>query len=358
MGVFMGRPGALEYPCGAPPAIGESREIAPGIHWVRLPMPFALDHVNAWVLAAGGDVVVVDTGLGNDRTARTWQHFLGTQGLFSARSRLSVCVTHLHPDHVGMAGDLVRDYGGELCMTPKEYEAVVSAVAKSHAGDPSRAGFLRRAGWTSQEANRAGHLSSGFATSVSELPADYARLSDGTRFRAAGVEWEVITGSGHSPDHACLYSPESRMLISGDQVLPRISSNVSVFSDAPDANPLADWLASIDKLRARVPAETLVLPAHNEPFRGVHARLDQLEREQHQALDRLRAALCTPISAVEAITSLFLREISGGLQLEMATGESIACLNYLLHRGEIEVREDGAGIARYRIRDASHSRRA
>jgi len=257
-----------------------------------------------------------------------------------------------------MAGDLVRQHGAALSMTSEEYDAAVSAVAKGDAGDPARVEFLIRAGWIAEDARQGGGLlAAGFATSVSRIPAEYTRLLDGSRICAAGVEWEVITGSGHSPDHACFYSRENGMLISGDQVLPRISSNVSVFCEAPDANPLADWLASIDKFRARVPDQTLVLPAHNEPFRGLHARLDQLEQEQLQALDRLRAALTKQMSAVDAITALFRRTITGGLQLEMATGESIACLNYLLHRGEIEAHEDSAGIAQYRIREASHGRR-
>jgi glyoxylase-like metal-dependent hydrolase (beta-lactamase superfamily II) len=346
----------LQYPCGEPPAIGQSREIAPHVHWVRLPMPYALDHVNSWVLAADGDVVIVDTGLGNDRSAQCWESLLGSKWPLESRSRLSVCVTHLHPDHIGMAGDLIRKHGGKLWMTSKEHDAAVSAVAKARGGDPSRVEFLLRAGWTMEEASKGGHLASGFATSVTGIPAAHKRLRDGSKFHAAGVEWEVITGSGHSPDHACLYSQENRMLISGDQVLPRISSNVSVFGDAPDADPLGDWLASIEKFRARVPPDTLVLPAHNEPFRGLHARLDQLEQEQHQALDRLRTALCESISAIEAITPIFRRAITSGLQFEMATGESIACLNYLLHRDEIEVHEDAAGIARYQIRGDSHSR--
>ncbi len=356
MGAGTSRSSGIEYPCGEPPAIGTSREIATGINWVRLPMPYALDHVNSWVLTANGDVVIVDTGLRNDHTSQCWHSLIGPNGPFVPQVPPSVWVTHLHPDHVGMAGDLVRRYGGELSMTSKEYDAAVSAVAKSEVIDPSRIEFLLRAGWTPKDAIQKGLLAAGFATSVSKIPADYKTLVDGARIRAGGVEWEVITGSGHSPEHACFYSQENRMLISGDQVLPRISSNISVFCDSPDANPLADWLTSIEKLRARLPGETLVLPAHNEPFRGVHARLDQLEQEQHEALNRLRTALADPISATEAITPLFRRAITGGIQLEMATGESIACLNYLLQRGEIEVREDSAGVARYQILDASHSR--
>lgn len=353
----MTRPEGLEYPCGEPPAIGEFREIASGINWVRLPLPYALDHVNSWVLTAGGDVVVVDTGQRDDHTTACWNSLLGPEGPFASHPRLSICVTHLHPDHIGMAGDLVRRYGGELCMTPQEYEAAALAVARGESSDPSRGEFLLRAGWTEEDTSRSSHLAMAFATSVSDIPDDYRRLSDGTRIRAAGVEWEVITGSGHSPAHACFYSAENRMLISGDQVLPRISSNVSVFWDAPYANPLADWLASIDKFRSRLAPETLVLPAHNEPFRGVHARLDRLELAQHQALDRLRAALSEPLSAVEAIAPLFRRPITAGVQFEMATGESIACLNYLLHRGDIKISEDSEGVARYHIRNASHARR-
>ncbi|WP_439955514.1 hypothetical protein, partial [Klebsiella pneumoniae] len=74
-------------------------------------------------------------------------------------------------------------------------------------------------------------------------------------------------------------------LISGDQVLPKISSNVSVFPTEPDGDPLTDWLNSLAKVKREVPDDVLVLPAHNEPFRGLHARLDHLARGHERGLE-------------------------------------------------------------------------
>lgn len=341
---------ALRYPCSDVPAVGATAEIAPGVTWVRLPLPFALDHVNAWLLTEGGDRAIVDTGLSNRSTQQCWARVLAPTA--TQAGRLSVYVTHLHPDHVGMAGALVRDHGGKLHMTRREHGAVQDAIAaaKGAATDPARHRFCRRAGWSPEAIAEAPHLPEGFASSVSPLPDCFEALEDHSTFRAAGADWEVVTGSGHSPEHACFYSAQRRLFISGDQVLPRISSNISVFYQRPDANPLADWLLSIAKIRARVAEDVLVLPAHNEPFVGLHARLGQLERGQHEALDRLRSALVCPLSAVDAIQPLFSRHIHRGIQFEMATGESIACLNYLLDREEVTVEDDDQGVARYRLR--------
>jgi glyoxylase-like metal-dependent hydrolase (beta-lactamase superfamily II) len=189
----------------------------------------------------------------------------------------------------------------------------------------------------------------GFGKYVHALPDSYRRVRDGENLTIGDHQWRVVVGNGHSPEHACLYSEALKVLISGDQILPRISSNVSVFPTEPDADPMGDWLASLAKLRKEVPDDVLVLPAHNEPFRGLHARIDYLERSQHQALDRLRQALSEPKRAVDVFTQLFSRPIDGepGL-LGMATGESIAHLNYLVHRDEAVMEVDANGIANYR----------
>jgi glyoxylase-like metal-dependent hydrolase (beta-lactamase superfamily II) len=141
------------------------------------------------------------------------------------------------------------------------------------------------------------------------------------------------------------------VLISGDQILPRISSNVSVSPVEPDADPMADWLSSLAKLKREIPDDVLVLPSHNECFRGLHARIDRLQTGQERSLERLKNALKTPKRAVDVFGSLFARSIaeSDVALLGMATGESLACLNYLMHRGEIARDRDDAGIDWYRL---------
>jgi glyoxylase-like metal-dependent hydrolase (beta-lactamase superfamily II) len=138
-----------------------------------------------------------------------------------------------------------------------------------------------------------------------------------------------------------------RLLISGDQVLPKITSNVSVFPTEPDADPLKDWLESLASIRAAVPDDVLVLPAHNEPFYGLHAWIDQLIQGHERSLGRLLDALREPRTAVDVFSLLFRRPISGET-LQMATGESLAHLNCLIQRGQVTRNLDDAGVAWYR----------
>ena len=176
-------------------------------------------------------------------------------------------------------------------------------------------------------------------------------MTDGEDIKIGANTWRVIVGTGHSPEHACLYCPALKLFISGDQVLPRISSNVSVHPTEPDADPMRDWMESLAKIKREVPDDVLVLPAHNECFRGLHARLDYLGASQERSLDRLRKTLREPKRAVDVFASLFARSIEeadGGL-LNLATGESLACLNYLMHRGEVRRDIDASGVARYQM---------
>jgi len=163
--------------------------------------------------------------------------------------------------------------------------------------------------------------------------------------------WRVIVGSGHSPEHACLYCSALKVLISGDQILPRISSNVSVHPTEPDADPMSNWLDSLAKLKREVPDDVLVLPAHNECFRGLHARIDALARGQETSLRRLRRSLAEPKRVVDVFGALFARPIGDGdvPLLGMATGEAIACLNHLIQRGEATRSFDVDGVAWYRL---------
>jgi glyoxylase-like metal-dependent hydrolase (beta-lactamase superfamily II) len=194
-----------------------------------------------------------------------------------------------------------------------------------------------------------------FGKHIHALPESFRRLRDGEILRIGAHDWRVIVGTGHSPEHACLYCPALGVLISGDQVLPRISSNVSVHPTEPDADPMRDWLESIDKLRREVPDDVLVLPSHNEPFRGLHLRLDRLAEGQQQAFERLREALrAGPLRVVDAFAALFSRPITEkdtGL-LGMATGETLACLNYLIGRGELS-RDLRDGVHWYALKEAA-----
>lgn len=207
--------------------------------------------------------------------------------------------------------------------------------------------FYQAAGWDSAAIEHYKTRFGGFGKMVYALPDSFRRLSDGDRLMIGGQEWQAVVGRGHSPEHLCLYCPQLRLLISGDQVLPKITSNVSVFPTEPEADPLSDWLESLASIRSRVPDDVLVLPSHNKPFRGLHERLQQLIQGHERSLQILLESLATPKTAVQVFGILFRRPVSGPA-LDMASGESIAHLNCLIRRGQVVKHLDDAGVAWYR----------
>ncbi|MFM0278113.1 MBL fold metallo-hydrolase [Paraburkholderia sediminicola] len=343
--------GVLSYPCGTPPERGDTREVAPGVQWIRMPLPSALTHINLWTIADTDGYTLIDTGVYNEDTTAAWNEVL--DGPLAGQRPSRVIVTHMHPDHVGMAGWLTRRFECRLWMTRLEYLNCRVLVGDTGRAAPDEAiAFYRRAGWDENAIGAYRQRFGGFGRMTSPLPDSYRRIQDGEVIRIGQHEWEVVVGSGHTPEHACLYCPSLRLLISGDQVLPRISSNVSVHPTEPDADPLADWLASIEKIRQRVPNDVLVLPAHNEPFVGLHERLDRLASSQRRVLARLHAALQSPSRVIDVFGTLFARAISStdASLLGLATGESIAHLNYLVARDQASIETDGDGVAWYRAR--------
>jgi glyoxylase-like metal-dependent hydrolase (beta-lactamase superfamily II) len=237
-------------------------------------------------------------------------------------------------------------------MTRLEYLTCRSLVADTGRPAPDDAiRFYRAAGWSTEALDAYRARFGGFGKVVHPLPDSFVRLEDGLQLSVGGDPWRVVVGTGHSPEHACLVCDERGLMISGDQVLPRISSNVSVFPTEPEADPLSDWIASIVALRERLPDSLLVLPSHGEPFRGLHTRLDRLAAGHETGLERLRRSLSAePRRAIDVFGALFARSISGtGELLGMATGESIAHLNHLIARGEARRELDADGVYRYRL---------
>jgi glyoxylase-like metal-dependent hydrolase (beta-lactamase superfamily II) len=341
----------LIYPFEAPPAVGKVLQVAPGVVWMRMPLPLALDHINVWGLEDDDGWAVVDTGMGTDETLAAWREIFASTA--EQRPLTRIFGTHMHPDHVGMAGWLTRKFGCRLWMTRLEYLncRVLTADTGREAPDDGVT-FYHRAGWSPGAIENYQARFGNFGKRIHALPETYRRIKDGEEIRIGAHTWRVIVGTGHSPEHACLYSESLKLLISGDQVLPRISSNVSVYPTEPDANPMQEWMESLAKIKREVPDDVLVLPAHNDCFRGLHARLDYLAASQERALDRLRKTLREPRRAVDVFVALFGRSIDetdGGL-LSLATGESLACLNYLVYRNEARMELDANGVARYRMR--------
>lgn len=334
-----------DYPFAEPPAVGATMEVAPGVRWVRMPLPFSLKWINLWLIEDGEGWTVVDTGIPNSETKGHWRTIFENE--LGGRPIKRVIVTHMHPDHIGLAGWMTHKWQCELWITRLEYIQCRMLVADTGREAP-KAGidFYRAAGWEQEDLDRYVERFGGFGKAVSQLPDSFRRLSDGQEIQIGDRTWRIVTGCGHSPDHACLWQPDLNVFISGDQILPRISSNVSVFPTEPEANPLQDWLDSCAKLKSIVPADVLTLPSHNEPFRGAHKRLDALIEGHETGMKRVLQRLEEPKRALELFPALFARPIDKD-NLGMATGETIAHLNCLKGRGLVtSVHEGGTTLYR------------
>jgi glyoxylase-like metal-dependent hydrolase (beta-lactamase superfamily II) len=338
----------LSYPFDSAPAPGETLAVAPGVLWLRMRLPMAgLNHINVWALQDAGGWTLADTGMQMPDTAEAWQSAFA--GPLQRRPVLRVICTHMHPDHIGMAGWLTRQHECRLWMTRLEYVTCRMLVADTGREAPADGvQFYRAAGWDDDALEHYKARFGGFGKAVYTLPDSYRRIVEGEELSIGGRGWHAVIGRGHSPEHLCLYCPELKVLISGDQVLPRISSNVSVFPTEPDADPLSEWLHSLASIKQRVPDDVLVLPSHNEPFHGLHARLDGLIGHHEERLARVREVLTTPKRAVDVFDVLFRRRV-GVEMLGFATGESIAHLNCLIARQQA-MREVDAGVSWYRSR--------
>ena len=332
----------LTYPLGRRgPEPGELIAIARGVGWARLPVPGSLKHINVWALDDGDGVALVDTGVDFAPSRAAWEALFG--GPLAGRPVTRVIVTHFHPDHVGLAGWLTGRFDVPLWMTREEWLFARMLTSDIRDAPPAEAvTYWRSAGWSEEriEAERAKGWGR-FASVVSPVPVSFVRFTDGDVLEIGARKWRVVVGSGHCPEHACLVDEAGGVMIAGDQVLPRITSNVSLSLSEPMADPLGDWLSSIEKVKALSPG-LLVLPSHGEPFTGLHARLDSLRDGHLGRLDALHGHLSEPRRAVDCFPVLFGRAIDDSI-LGLATGEAMAHLRRLEVEGRA-VREtrDGA----------------
>jgi glyoxylase-like metal-dependent hydrolase (beta-lactamase superfamily II) len=334
-----------EYPYAEPPAPGSTIEVAPGVHWLRMALPFQLDHINLWLLEDGDDCLLVDTGLGNEATRALWEKiFAGPLGATPARR---VLVTHYHPDHAGNAAWLCERFDARLWMTRGEF-LTVHAARNSTAGYTTEAQLeLFRANGLDDARGAELLLRGGlYRSMVPDFPVSHRRLFEGERVSAGARDWRVILGYGHAPEHASLHCEALNVLISGDMLLPRISTNVAVRPIDPWSNPLRLFLESIRRYR-ELPQDVLVLPSHGLPFRGAHARIAQLEAHHAERLAELEAACAkAPRNAAEVLEVLFRRKLDTS-QIFFAMGEAIAHLHYLHYDGRLARTVGADGVARF-----------
>jgi len=342
--------GSLYFPVATPPAPGAVIPIAPGILWLRMRLPFALDHINLWLIEDGPSWTAVDTGFALAETKTAWQQIFAAE--LGGRRVGRVIVTHFHPDHIGMAHWLTEHWQAPLWITEKEW---LHARMMSRDGDDEtaqlRRDFAIRAGLDPDSAQLFAERQGNYRRGVPSVPPAYHRIGEGTTIAIGGHEWRVIIGEGHAPEHASLYCAETATLIAGDQILPKISPNISVQAHEPDGDPLARYLASLDKLRRALPSDILVLPSHNLPFRGVHQRIDELAAHHRARCAEVIDACARPLSAAELMPVLFKRPLDRH-QTGFALGEALAHLHYLVGQGEIARETGNDGVDRFLRRAA------
>ncbi len=340
----------LSYPWGDQlPPLGRTIEVAPGVRWLRMGLPFALDHINLWLLRDQIDGIegwsIVDCGIADDATRSAWEQVFDNE--LEGLPVLRVIATHLHPDHVGLAHWLTErwsrsDRDCTLWMSGTDYNGARLAIQRTPGASAMiSARFAAQHGVTDPATlakleARGGH----YADMVPALPGHFRRMIDGDTLQINGHAWRCHVGYGHAPEHISLHSPALGVLISGDMVLPRISTNMGVGELEPDGDPLKRYLDSIERLRA-LPADCLVLPSHGKPFRGLHTRIDQLQSHHADRLnDVWQACAVSPQSAFDLLGVLFKRKLDLH-QTTFALGESIAHANALWHAGRLMRRIDG-----------------
>jgi glyoxylase-like metal-dependent hydrolase (beta-lactamase superfamily II) len=343
----------LAFPFAVPPPAGEVARVAPGVEWVRMPLPFALDHINLWVLP-GPDAALVDCGYGNDATRSLWDwHFDSTlAGLVPAQ----IVATHFHPDHVGNAAWLAERFGCPVTMTLAEFLTGHAVLAETPGFGPADTARLFRAhGMPEPALAQLAGRGNTYRRGVPTLPGEIRRTFGGEELSLGSGKWTVIAGYGHSAEHAALYCPALGVLISGDMLLPRISTNVAVWASEPDADPLERFLRSLEAFEA-LPDDTLVLPSHGLPFRGIRARVAQLRDHHRDRLAELAAAVRQApdgAPASDVVPVLFRRPLDVQQQF-FAMGEAIAHLNHLWHRGTLERRPDAGHRLRFALAQETH----
>jgi len=339
---------ALAYPVPEPPKPGQAIEISPGILWARIPLPFRLDHINVYLIDDGEGWAVLDTGIGNDPTKAVWEALIA--GPLAGRPLTRLIVTHFHPDHIGLAGWLCESFDLPLLTSQTSYLTCANISLRPGALDakPYRDFYLRHGldAATTQRVATQGH---GYLKMVSGLPPTFLRLVAGDQLTIGGRTFQVLTGNGHAPEQVMLYCPAAKVFLAADQVLAKITPNISVWAVDPEGDPLGLYVRSLGELRAAIPADALVLPGHQLPFYGLHQRSDELIAHHEVRCAAIAAACRTaPRSAAELVPVLFSRALDPH-QMSFAFSEVQAHINYMLRRGELAWVEGSDDVERVMV---------
>jgi len=334
----------VRFPFATAPENSAVLQVADGIFWMRLRLPFALNHVNVYIIEDQGGFAIVDCGLDIAESRAAWEGLF--TGLFSGKKITKVICTHYHPDHVGLAGWLSKKFEAPLYMPRTEF---LTTLAIQHRAFVANRTFYEERGLAHDVTEIVTTRGLGYLKLVSELPSQFVALGDKDILRIGSRNFTVFTGGGHSPEQACLYEPRERLFLSADQVLSKISPNISVQAMEPKEDPLAQYLSSLARLRVEVDGDAVVLPGHHVPFTGVHTRIDELINHHHERCDMiLRACAGGAKTATELVPVVFTRALDPQ-QMSFAFSEVVAHTNYLCGRKELIESAGTDGVLRLGI---------
>jgi glyoxylase-like metal-dependent hydrolase (beta-lactamase superfamily II) len=337
---------SLVFPHAQPPEPGKLIGIAPGVQWMRLPLPYRLDHVNVYLIEDADGWTVLDTGLCTDACREAWDAIL--RGPMAGQRLNSMIVTHYHPDHVGLAGWLADRFGLPLSMPRPEYlYSLALQYAPGDLGADMHRPFYRRHGLSQQVTEAVLSRGHEYLRRTTGVPTTYHRIKHGDSLRLGSRAFQVITGGGHALEQAMLYRPEEHLFFAADQVIARISPNVSVHAMEPDLDALCIYLGSLSALQASVAHDVLVLPGHGLPFYGLHERIhDLMEHHEQRCAAIAESCRARPLSVADIVPHVFQRELDEH-QTGFAFGEVLAHVNHMLGRGQLALETGGDGIDRY-----------
>ena len=337
-------PETLEFPFSTPPETGEILEVAPGIFWARLALPFRLNHVNIYFIEDGAGLALVDAGIDNEASRTAWEALLA--GPLAGRRLTRIIATHFHPDHIGLAGWLSERFGLPLAMSHTEYLMTLNIRLGPSAlkSEPYR-GFYRGHGLSEESTEILLGNGLQYLRMVAPPPRTFLRIVADDRLVIGGRKFEVLTGAGHSPEQVMLYCDEDNLILCGDQILARISPNVSVEAMEPDGDPLGLYMRSLKKLKRKLREDVLVLPGHNLPFVGLATRASELiAHHEARCMGIFEACRGGPQTVAELVPVIFGRPIDDPHQLVFAFGEALAHVNFLLRAGRLRLSSSERGF--------------
>jgi len=327
-------PRELVFPHSGPPPAGTVMEVAPGILWTRIALPFRLDHVNIYLIDDGDGWAVLDTGISNTATRETWDALVA--GPLAGRRLTRLIVSHFHPDHIGLAGWLCERHDMPLLTSQTGYLGCINiSLSPNRMAEKTYQDFYRRHGMSDEVAKLVATQGNGYLRMVSALPDTFRRLVAGDTLTIGGRRFEVLSGDGHAPEQLMLYLREENVLLASDQVLAKITPNVSVWAVEPDGDPLGLYLRSLGQLSATIPEGAFVLPGHQLPFYGLQTRCAELAAHHHERCEMIaRACKQGSKSVADLVPVIFPRPLDPH-QLSFAFSEVHAHVNYMVGRGEI-----------------------